>query len=123
MFVGFLTWWYGDGLNARIASVGERLARVNDFFSVGLLARTLFSPFRQLTAGRVRGSLDAQIRALIDNIIGRLIGAFLRTTMIFIALFASVGVVLYGIAVVFGWLLLPILPIGGLFITFIGKMV
>lgn len=120
MFVGFLTWWYGDGLTGRVKAIGERLARVNDFFSVGLLAATLFAPFRQLSVGKVRGSLDVQVRALIDNLTSRLIGAFVRFTMIIFALFASVGVVIYGFLVVLGWLVLPLLPIGGILLTAFG---
>lgn len=120
MFVGFFTWWYGDGLNRRINDIGERLARVSDFFSVGLLAATLFSPFRQLSVGRVNGPLSVQLQAIFDNLVSRIIGAFVRSAMIIFALIASVGVLLYGIVLVAGWLLLPVLPIVGALVTVAG---
>jgi hypothetical protein len=122
MFVGFLTWWYSDGLTARINDISERFARVADFFSVGLLAKTLFSPFRQLSTGAVRGSLEVQLRALIDNVLGRLIGAFVRSAMIIFAFFASLGVLIYGIGVIIAWLILPALPLGGLLLTLSGAV-
>lgn len=115
MFVGFLSWWYGAGLTSRIDGAGERLARVGDFFSVGLLAATLFTPFRQLDTGRVRGPLGVQLHAALDNLISRLIGAFIRLTMIVVAGFAFMAAALYGVSVVLGWLVLPVVPlIGGL---------
>ena len=120
MFVGFFTWWYGDGLKGRVKAIFERLARVSDFFSVGLLAQTLFSPFRQLSTGQVHGPLSAQLQAFFDKLISRLIGAFVRFSMIVLAFFASIGVIVYGIVIVGGWLLLPVLPVGGLVMTLVG---
>lgn len=120
MFVGFFTWWYGEGLNQRINDLGERLARVNDFFSVGLLATTLFAPFRQLSVGQVNGPLSVQLQAFFDNLVSRFIGALVRLAMIVFALVASVGVLMYGILVVAGWLLLPLLPILGAVMAFGG---
>jgi len=123
MFVGFFKWWYGDGLNTRFKGIAEQLARVSDFFSIGLLAGTLFSPFRQLSSGAVNSSLEAQLRALFDNIVSRLIGAFVRSAMIIFGLCASLGVVVYGVVVIAVWLLLPLLPVGGALLTGLGRTI
>lgn len=120
MFVGFFKWWYGDGLTARINEIGARLSRVSDFFSVGLLAATLFAPFRQLSVGRVNGPLGVHLRAFFDNLVSRVIGALVRLAMMVAALFASVGVLIYSFAVVMGWLVLPLLPVAGLLLALAG---
>ncbi|MET0979649.1 MAG: hypothetical protein ABWX90_00140, partial [Candidatus Saccharimonadales bacterium] len=58
MFViGTLSWWYGAGWRQRLAMLRERLANTIDYFSIDLLARTLFSPFRQISAGKVNGPI------------------------------------------------------------------
>ena len=117
MFVGFFTWWYGDGLSARVKAIGGRLSRVSDFFSVGLLVQTLFTPFRQLSTGSVSGPLSVRLQAVFDNLLSRLIGAGVRSVMIVAALISSLATLVYGVLVVIGWLLLPVLPIVGILVT------
>ena len=49
--VGLLGWWYGAGWRERARMIIERLAKAYDFFSLDLLIKTLFAPFRQISAG------------------------------------------------------------------------
>jgi hypothetical protein len=111
--VGILGWWYGAGWKQRARMLGERLAATADYFSIDLLLKTLFSPYRQISAGKVQGSLNVQMRAMFDRLLSRIIGAMIRLVMI---IAGTVGLLLY---VVFGaiWLLLwgviPLLPIVG----------
>lgn len=91
----------------------ERLAATADFFSVGLLLKTLFAPFRQISAGKVRGPLGVQLRAFFDRLISRLIGAMVRTAMILTGgILLVVHAVLGGLAII-GWLFVPALPLLG----------
>lgn len=118
--VGILTWWYGDGWRKRVVMVGGRIARSNDYFSVGLLLATLFSPFRQISAGAVEGSFGVQMRALLDRLISRMIGMIVRTFMIIIGLIVIFFQAIFGGIVVLAWLLVPLLPIMGLLMLVIG---
>lgn len=94
--------------------VGESLAATADFFSIGLLFRTLFSPFRQISAGRVRGPLGVQMRAFFDRLTSRLIGAMVRTAMIVAGITAlTFHSVLGGVTIV-AWLLVPAIPFAGI---------
>lgn len=115
--VGLLGWWYGAGWRLYIRRVGDRLMATADFFSIDLLLATLFSPFKQISAGHVRGSLEVQFRAFIDQLISRLIGAMVRS---FLILMGSVSLVLTlllgGIGLVL-WLCMPLLPIIGVVLT------
>ncbi len=117
---GIMSWWYGDGLRLRLAMIGGRIARTNDFFSIGLLASTLFSPYRQISAGKVSGPLPLQLRAFVDRLISRLIGAVVRAFMIVFGVVAIGLQVIGGTIVVFFWMLIPLFPVIGLLMTVIG---
>ncbi|TAL14176.1 hypothetical protein EPN95_04190 [Patescibacteria group bacterium] len=118
--VGILTWWYGDGWRERAVMVGGRIARSNDYFSVGLLLSTLFSPFRQISAGRVDGSFATQLRAIADKLISRMIGAIIRSFMIVFGLVVILLQAIFGGVVLAVWLFVPLFPIIGLLMMVIG---
>jgi hypothetical protein len=81
-----------------------------DFFSIGLLLKSLFAPFRQISVGRVQGSLDTKMRAWADRQISRGIGAMVRLAVIFFGLLATLMMVIVGVALFILWPLVPIVP-------------
>jgi len=84
---------------------------IYDYFSFDLLLRTLFSPFRQISAGKVRGPLGVQMRAFFDRLISRVIGGIIRTTVvIFGAVTLFIAAIIGAIRLVL-WPLIPLLPI------------
>jgi hypothetical protein len=87
-----------------------RIAGVLDFFSIGLLLKSLFAPFRQISVGRVQGSLDTKMRAWADRQISRGIGAMVRLAVIFFGLLATLMMVIVGVALLILWPLVPIVP-------------
>lgn len=118
--VGMISWWYDQGLRGQFGRIKDRLLATVQFFSVGQLMATLFAPFRQISAGKVQGSIATQIRAFFDQIISRVIGAIVRLFTILagiiVLLLQTVGEVLI-IAV---WLMLPLFPIAGFIMFAIG---
>lgn len=116
--VGLLSWWYSAGWRRQIGLIRERIARAADYFSVVQLLATLFSPFRQISAGRVKGPLAVKWRAFVDRLISRMIGAVVRTVLILIGTLAMTGYVIVGGLLVLVWPLVPLLPIVG-FLLFI----
>ncbi len=109
--VGLFSWWYGAGWLRCVAAVQGGLANIYDYFSLDLLLRTLFAPFRQISAGSVRGPIGAQVRALFDNLISRVIGGFMRTVMIVIGTVALVISSVLGLVRIVLWPLIPVLPV------------
>jgi len=92
----------------------EHLAALVDYFSIDLLLRTLFSPFRQISAGKVQGPLGVQLRAWLDRLVSRGIGAMIRLFMIVIgALAMIVATLIYSVGVVL-WAVVPLLPVIGI---------
>jgi hypothetical protein len=121
MALMLVSWWYSEGWKTAAARAGERVKNVLQFFSVGLLASTLFAPFRQIDAGGgVQGPLDAKLRAFGDQLFSRIFGAFIRLVFIFLGLFCAVFAGALGVVIVVLWPLVPVLPIGGLILSFMG---
>lgn len=113
-----VSWWYTDGWKQCLERVMVRLEGVLDFFSFDLLIRTLFAPFRQISAGNVSGSFDIQMRAFFDKLISRVIGTVVRLIMILIGSVVVLVNLLTALVLLLGWVFVPLLPfIGfGLFI-------
>lgn len=120
--VGILQWWYGQGWRLRLVLLRERLASTMDYFSIGLLAKTMFAPFRQISAGKVRGPLGVQMRAFFDRLISRAIGAMVRFTVMIIGLVAIMLHAVIGSVFVLLWAFVPLLPIAGLMLFLMGWM-
>lgn len=115
MFVlAVFSWWYGAGWARLAKRVMQRTDNVLAFFSVGTLAKTLFAPFRQISAGQVQGSMDVQMRAFFDRLISRIVGAVVRSFMIIAGLFSALFAVLLGLLQMLAWPLVPLLPLAGL---------
>ncbi len=101
--VGMLGWWYGDGWQARIGRTGQHISGVVAFFSIGQLLATLFSPFRQISAGQVQGPMAAQLRGLVDQFISRIIGAIIRTIVIVAGIVTMIVFALFQVILLVVW--------------------
>ena len=115
-----LRWWYSDGWRRQVQSIANRLDGSIDYFSFDLLLKTLFAPFRQISAGKVDGPLDAQMRALVDKLFSRIIGAFIRTILLIVGAVVIAAQVLMGLVILIGWALVPLLPIAGVVLAVMG---
>lgn len=111
MIIELFRWWYGAGWRKVGLGIGNAVGNVEQHFSVGILARTLFAPWKRIVSYSGRG-LDAKLQAFLDNLVSRLVGAFVRglvllTAVIMLAVVAATMLVL---AVV--WPFVPLLIIG-----------
>jgi len=121
MFIlGIVSWWYGAGWRQRITFLRARLAGVMDFFSIDLLLRTLFAPFRQISAGNVQGPIAVQLRAFFDQLLSRVIGAIIRSFMIVMGLATILLTVVFGGLLVIAWAFVPLLPVIGIVLWCVG---
>jgi hypothetical protein len=118
--VGILSWWYGAGWAQRISLIKARLNGTIDYFSIGRLSETLFSPYRQISAGAVNGSFGIKLRALSDRTISRFVGFFVRFFVIIIGVTVLALQLILGLVVIAGWIFVPLLPIMGLILYAIG---
>lgn len=119
--VGLISWWYGRGWMGQWKRIAHRFALTLEFFSVGQLLSTLFAPFRQISAtSGSDGSVGAELRAFVDQLISRVIGAFIRFFTIIFGLIVIALQAVYELIIMTVWWFLPLLPIAGFILLAIG---
>ena len=113
-----LRWWYSAGWKwAWQRSVTQRVRWCIETFSIPQLIQTWFSPFKQTFTARKRGSFDAQIHALIDNFVSRVIGFIARTFIILTGALCMLFSFISGILLIVVWPFIPALPLIAIILT------
>lgn len=117
VILSMFSWWYTSGLRDEFARIKRMFARVSDQFSIKLLFKTLFQPFRQISANVQKdGPLEERIRAWLDRVFSRIIGAGIRSFVIVVGLTAMLFTIIFGALRLTLWAILPILPFAGIFL-------
>lgn len=111
--VGLISWWYGSGWRGQWRRIFDRWIRTAQFFSIGQLLATLFSPYRQISAETGGGSFSQAIRGFFDQLISRAIGGIVRTFTILAGIVVIFLQATVEILVVVFWLFLPLTSIAG----------
>ncbi len=107
--VAFVQWWYGPGWRDSADRLSARIHKTYLTFSVPILLRTLFAPWRRITT--VAGSsIQDKFRAGIDNLISRVIGLIMRLIVLGIASFMIAAFAIFGGLILIFW---PVLPLVG----------
>jgi hypothetical protein len=101
-----LTWWYGRGFGWVIESTFKRANDIRESFSISILLKTWFSPWKQITTP---SSFRNFFQAAIDNIISRFVGATVRTGLLLGSFFAIILALLVGLVVILLWPFLPLM--------------
>ena len=120
LLIDFLSWWYTGGWRLRFVSIFRNTEDWLDYFSIGTLLKTLFSPWKQnVSYTRPDQSLDAKMNALTDNLVSRFVGFFVRIGVL-IAAIVTVSI-LFALNIVFAiiWPLLPFTSIGIIIFGFV----
>ncbi len=117
----YFIWHYTSGFRAGLIVARDLNRFVLNFFSLPLLFKTLFSPWRRLGESYARGLNPEQWLATFTvNLLMRLIGAFIRLTLILIGLVTLLIVAIISVVALLIWLLLPVvfisLLVAGLFL-------
>lgn len=97
-----LTWWYRSGWMQVAKNAEQRFLKVSHMFSVPILIRTLFAPWRRIIT-YPGATIDARFKAMGDNLVSRLVGFSVRAMVLlaaavmlgFTALLALVQLVLW----------------------------
>ena len=88
-------WWYSHGWLVFIEKNRNWFSSITDFFSMDSLIRTLFNPYRQISAESASGnaSLDLKFHMFLDRLISRAIGFVSR---LFLLLVGSIVIIVGG---------------------------
>ena len=119
--IEMLSWWYAHGWNVFIKKNRHTLSNIVDFFSMNSLIRTLFKPFRQISAetASADSSLDLKMHMFLDRLISRFIGFFSRFLLIAGTFIIIIGAIC-SLALIILWPLVPFIPIAGIILTVTG---
>lgn len=106
MLIEMFRWWYGQGWMATVHRVGAWTSGIERAFSLTLLLKTLFSPWRRIISPGGRG-IDGVVRAALDNLVSRLVGFAVRSVVLITAGIATLGAFIGGFLMMIIWPLLP----------------
>jgi hypothetical protein len=110
---GLFTWWYGQGWALLMKNVQRRLVLTMHIFSVPILLRTMFAPWRRIMT-YPGASLGDHFRASLDNLISRMVGFVVRILALIAAMIVVVFVGIIGVLEIIAWPLLPMAIVGAL---------
>ena len=113
MFIVFvLQWWYGPGWLSQWQKIISRTKSVGSAYSGKTLLKTLFSPWKRITALNVPNpTIQQRFQSLIDNLVSRFIGAIVRFFTLLAALVSLIFIVVLSMVLAVLWPLIPILSI------------
>ena len=112
MLMAFISWWYSKGWALKAEKILDSSERSVDYFSLGILVKTWFSPFHQIDAGKFsNASLEIRMRKFFDRSFSRVFGGFLRTLVMLIGIIVISFKVVVGIITLIIWPIVPILPV------------
>lgn len=111
ILVEMFSWWYSAGITAFFAKLKHFFLVTSDFFSINILLKTLFNPYRQIVGRATNSSPAGMFQALIDTLVSRFIGFLIRSITLIIGCIVLVLQILASILAFIVWLMLPILPL------------
>jgi len=116
MLFDLLIWWYKEGWINAWRNIPRGIKKIQLAFSLPILLKTLFSPWKQITSGGGR-SLDEKIRSLVDNLVSRSVGFFVRFGVVLSALLLTAMVSLLSLGMAIVW---PVIPLAMIYCLFRG---
>ena len=105
-----LRWWYGPGWLLAFRRIGERTHNVSHAFSVPILLKTLFSPWKRIMTTGAKG-IDAKMQAVVDNLVSRMVGFVTRLMVLTAALVMTTGTFIMSASIVLAWPFIPLLAV------------
>jgi len=102
----FFRWWYTRGWALSLVRLRHKLTGIEQAFSVGILLRTLFAPWRRIITYPGDG-ISAYFRAMIDNLVSRFIGFVVRVSVL---IGAGMTALIFGCFALLACVLWPLLP-------------
>lgn len=104
----FFRWWYGSGWALLVTNSQKRIIKVASTFSIPILLRTIFAPWRKIVTYPSPG-IGNHLRATLDNLVSRVVGFIVRLFVLLTAAVMIVVVVVFAALVIVAWPFVPLL--------------
>ena len=117
-----LTWWYAHGWRVFARKLRVFLTNITDFFSMSSLVRTLFKPYRQISADSAgaNSSLDLKFHMFLDRLVSRFIGFFSRLILLITGTIIIIIGSVASLLLIILWPIVPLFPAAGIILTIVG---
>ena len=105
----FLAWHYSFGVNYYIESWMRQFKWIRHYFSLPLLLRTLFAPWKRMIMFDNKPGFDLNrfFQTLTFNMVSRVVGAGVRITLFFVGIVLLVVTFFAGVFGFIFWVLIP----------------
>ena len=117
----FFAWWLALTPRKIMAVCGRTIRKFFDFFSIDLLAKTLFLPWKRDEIDTSNMALEDKFRVWIMNLVSRLVGLVVRLITITLGLSTIALTALSGVLVTVAFMVLPLIGVGLVVIAFLMK--
>ncbi len=107
--ITYLSWWYAQEPIYLWRAVNVVSGKIIQAFSVPVLLRTLFDPWKRDIQRVENASLDVRYHIWVENMLSRLVGFVVRIFTILTGIMFSTFVFIFLTIVLLVWLLAPIL--------------
>jgi len=112
LLIRYFRWHFTDQTRKILKGWKNFLAFGIYFFSITLLLKTLFSPWKGIRWSVGRGfDLWEQFLVLFSNLFSRFLGAMARIPVILMGIFFELLILAFGAGLLLAWLVLPFLLI------------
>jgi hypothetical protein len=113
-------YWHFKEVPEEIIGVWKNFLKFNlEYFSIPLLIKTFFYPWHRYEMFYGRSfEIGRYFETLFSNLIFRILGALMRSVLIFVGLLAQIFIFFVGVIIFISWLLLPLFLILGLYYGF-----
>ncbi len=118
-------WWYSKGWRVFLAKLKAVFLDIADFFSMKSLVRTLFKPYRQISAESASSSasIDIRFHMFLDRLISRIIGFFSRLILLLVGVILIIFNSIVSVILIILWPLIPLAPIAGIVLAVVGVII
>jgi hypothetical protein len=109
LVIDLAVWYYSRAILDVLSVWFNLMWFLTHFFSMPLLLRTLFSPWKRMTDDGAARDVEAFLEAAVMNVMSRVFGAVARLSLICIGTIAlCIGVLFLGVSLLL-WMCLPFL--------------
>jgi hypothetical protein len=112
--------WHYREIPEEILKAWKNFLKFNlEYFSILLLIKTFFLPWRRYKISYGRSfDVGKYFEVFLSNLIFRILGAIIRSVLIFIGLLTQIFIIFVGAVILISWLFLPIFLILGFYYGF-----
>lgn len=112
LIFSYFIWHYTQAFRDIFNHIRNFLWFVYHFFSVKVLVKTLFSPWRKLSEQYQKGfNISRLLETFVVNVIMRIVGFFIRLLVIMVGIVALIFVIVAGCISIVLWAVLPFIII------------